>query len=1784
MSDDRKEKERLISEMTAELERRKAKRVPTPSDLTAIRYIVPEIGTRSTSGIVRRREQYIQRLKLIENRVELRRQEGMRKAIRKKFAAKPSMQVLLEETDDSPSERPSLKSVMDFWKPLIGTRAPSKPETVPAMQIGTRSTSGIVRRREQYIQRLKLIENRVELRKQEGMRKAIRKKFAAKPSMQVLLEETDDSPSERPSLKSVMDVWRPLIGTRAPSKPETVPAMQIGTRSTSGIVRRREQYIQRLKLIENRVELRKQEGMRKAIRKKFAAKPSMQVLLEETDDSPSERPSLKSVMDFWKPLIGTRAPSKPETVPAMQIGTRSTSGIVRRREQYIQRLKLIENRVELRKQEGMRKAIRKKFAAKPSMQVLLEETDDSPSERPSLKSVMDFWKPLIGTRAPSKPETVPAMQIGTRSTSGIVRRREQYIQRLKLIENRVELRKQEGMRKAIRKKFAAKPSMQVLLEETDDSPSERPSLKSVMDFWKPLIGTRAPSKPETVPAMQIGTRSTSGIVRRREQYIQRLKLIENRVELRKQEGMRKAIRKKFAAKPSMQVLLEETDDSPSERPSLKSVMDFWKPLIGTRAPSKPETVPAMQIGTRSTSGIVRRREQYIQRLKLIENRVELRKQEGMRKAIRKKFAAKPSMQVLLEETDDSPSERPSLKSVMDFWKPLIGTRAPSKPETVPAMQIGTRSTSGIVRRREQYIQRLKLIENRVELRKQEGMRKAIRKKFAAKPSMQVLLEETDDSPSERPSLKSVMDFWKPLIGTRAPSKPETVPAMQIGTRSTSGIVRRREQYIQRLKLIENRVELRKQEGMRKAIRKKFAAKPSMQVLLEETDDSPSERPSLKSVMDFWKPLIGTRAPSKPETVPAMQIGTRSTSGIVRRREQYIQRLKLIENRVELRKQEGMRKAIRKKFAAKPSMQVLLEETDDSPSERPSLKSVMDFWKPLIGTRAPSKPETVPAMQIGTRSTSGIVRRREQYIQRLKLIENRVELRKQEGMRKAIRKKFAAKPSMQVLLEETDDSPSERPSLKSVMDFWKPLIGTRAPSKPETVPAMQIGTRSTSGIVRRREQYIQRLKLIENRVELRKQEGMRKAIRKKFAAKPSMQVLLEETDDSPSERPSLKSVMDFWKPLIGTRAPSKPETVPAMQIGTRSTSGIVRRREQYIQRLKLIENRVELRKQEGMRKAIRKKFAAKPSMQVLLEETDDSPSERPSLKSVMDFWKPLIGTRAPSKPETVPAMQIGTRSTSGIVRRREQYIQRLKLIENRVELRKQEGMRKAIRKKFAAKPSMQVLLEETDDSPSERPSLKSVMDFWKPLIGTRAPSKPETVPAMQIGTRSTSGIVRRREQYIQRLKLIENRVELRKQEGMRKAIRKKFAAKPSMQVLLEETDDSPSERPSLKSVMEEDTLKRLCLQYEGILVNWSAVMQAFCAKHAPRTKAALAAKWAVLRRINAQLITRPPIPDAVDSGERQTTRAPAREGEPKTENETDENPPLEVTKIGGKSVTATPEIDGLNEKTPQTEVTKNGGQSVTTTTEIDGVSEPAQRRGILVYTTPASPDDQTYQAFLKVFYGHFRWAVARFDREPAKRVGTSCTKTLLWYADSAIREVITERKTDQSEIGRLNAAVYAAAQTVHQFWREATKPRRQKEAEWFRKMSDDRKEKERLISEMTAELERRKAKRVPTPSDLTAIRYIVPGNGTRSTSGIVRRREQYIQRLKLIENRVEQAGTEGKGTAYLRNDGRAGAKKGEESANSVRSYRYSIHSAGDWNEEYIRNRPTTRAVHSETEAD
>lgn len=285
--------------------------------------------------------------------------------------------------------------------------------------------------------------------------------------------------------------------------------------------------------------------------------------------------------------------------------------------------------------------------------------------------------------------------------------------------------------------------------------------------------------------------------------------------------------------------------------------------------------------------------------------------------------------------------------------------------------------------------------------------------------------------------------------------------------------------------------------------------------------------------------------------------------------------------------------------------------------------------------------------------------------------------------------------------------------------------------------------------------------------------------------------------------------------------------------------------------------------------------------------------------------------------------------------------------------------------------------------------------------------------------------------------------------------------------------------------EEKTLRLLCQKYEGRFIDWNAVVAAFCEKHQPRTKAALAKRWAMIRK---DIANPPPCSNP--------------------ETESGHNICADIDAHTGDDSSVATEQDSYRTQPDE----KPSG--VESRSEADWAHPE--------YTAPLDADGQDgeeYQAFRRTFYGYLRHAVTNFDRKPVKRIGKNCPQILLRYADIMVGEAVSGKKANQSEIGRLNAAVYAAARTVHQFWRGRSNPSRQKEEEWFSKMSEDQKHLKMLISDMTAELERRKEKRVPTASDRANIHRLVGEIGTRSTSGIARRREQYIQRLMLVTNRV-----------------------------------------------------------------
>lgn len=273
-----------------------------------------------------------------------------------------------------------------------------------------------------------------------------------------------------------------------------------------------------------------------------------------------------------------------------------------------------------------------------------------------------------------------------------------------------------------------------------------------------------------------------------------------------------------------------------------------------------------------------------------------------------------------------------------------------------------------------------------------------------------------------------------------------------------------------------------------------------------------------------------------------------------------------------------------------------------------------------------------------------------------------------------------------------------------------------------------------------------------------------------------------------------------------------------------------------------------------------------------------------------------------------------------------------------------------------------------------------------------------------------------------------------------------------------------------------TLAELCKVYEGKNIIWNKVAVEFHRLHTPRSKGSLSAKWAAIRKI---VVAAPAQPRVL----------------PQLEEELGEG-------------TDTPEDPIETPEAEESEETAEGGINLELT-EADRDNQPPE----------IDLEDPAYRAFRKAFHGYFRWAVNSFDREPVKRIGRNCPKLLFAYADKCIREMIDARGPNQSEIGRLNAAVYAAGRTIYQFWKDEANERRQAEQDWFRRTGKDQKSLKELISAMTAELQRRRVKRKPTAAERRAIHWVASEVGTRSTRGIVARLEQSKQRLKLLEDRI-----------------------------------------------------------------
>ncbi|VDN17399.1 unnamed protein product [Gongylonema pulchrum] len=124
-----------ISSITQELERRREKRRPTPTELENIRQIRRDVGRRSTSELQRILERTVQRRHLLRARIDLREQEICRKTLRKRFQARPNLSLLQPHADRRDRQvAPTISAVYDFWHNLVGTKVECDPEAIPLLR------------------------------------------------------------------------------------------------------------------------------------------------------------------------------------------------------------------------------------------------------------------------------------------------------------------------------------------------------------------------------------------------------------------------------------------------------------------------------------------------------------------------------------------------------------------------------------------------------------------------------------------------------------------------------------------------------------------------------------------------------------------------------------------------------------------------------------------------------------------------------------------------------------------------------------------------------------------------------------------------------------------------------------------------------------------------------------------------------------------------------------------------------------------------------------------------------------------------------------------------------------------------------------------------------------------------------------------------------------------------------------------------------------------------------------------------------------------------------------------------------------------------------------------------------------------------------------------------------------------------------------------------------------------------------------------------------------------
>uniref|UniRef100_A0A915AZ71 Reverse transcriptase domain-containing protein n=1 Tax=Parascaris univalens TaxID=6257 RepID=A0A915AZ71_PARUN len=287
--------------------------------------------------------------------------------------------------------------------------------------------------------------------------------------------------------------------------------------------------------------------------------------------------------------------------------------------------------------------------------------------------------------------------------------------------------------------------------------------------------------------------------------------------------------------------------------------------------------------------------------------------------------------------------------------------------------------------------------------------------------------------------------------------------------------------------------------------------------------------------------------------------------------------------------------------------------------------------------------------------------------------------------------------------------------------------------------------------------------------------------------------------------------------------------------------------------------------------------------------------------------------------------------------------------------------------------------------------------------------------------------------------------------------------------------------------EEQYVAELCGAYSGH-VAWNKVLEEYNKRYEPRSKAALTAKWAAIKK----------------------QRLTAQETIPLSP---------EVSVIRDSVSRAISMAGGETSDCPKDEASKEDDKSSETGKSISHVSVALE--GSFNNNDESRIHDAVItNAFRRSFMGYYHWASKSFDRVPIRRFSGTYPKALMEAGNKLIDEVWKRPlEKNQSRIGKLNALVYAAGRTIHQVCADEKSKMHQSTQNWFRRKAKVEAEHEELIHLLTHELKRRSRKIPPTARELKSIKELVDRCRTRSTAMLMKRLEQTKQELVLVRNRI-----------------------------------------------------------------